>query len=371
MQAVAAVLGLQLRPDEAPQDAWMQVFTVAPILALSFKYALERAVSNALFLSTTYLAFSQMITLGGRGAGRTTRAPPSYHAVRVQAQLAMPAPPSAAAGVQVAGSAPGRRGWRHGAERADLPPVFVPQVMRAQVTRAPPPASAGPGLWLPTPFEHLLLAWLIVGVLLFTFGLLVWFWAAGYKRCCDGSVVYAFVFMRVEAFGWVRYFAIAVSSAMVLGIPLLITAMFALKQALEPALELGQQARRGSRWHSFVLWSGRHRKLYDGTGCVSKALFVAPLLAFSIAGTELTLRWNDIAGVYSLAGTGQLVPLLVGAGALLKALYFWWAERDSRRGRAPRAHSRCEPCAVAAHAPAPGGPGPLHELNMNVPRMPV
>lgn len=59
------MVGLHLRPDEAPQEAWAQVFTVAPILALSLKYTLQRTVSNALFLSTTYLAFSQMITLGG------------------------------------------------------------------------------------------------------------------------------------------------------------------------------------------------------------------------------------------------------------------------------------------------------------------
>ncbi|KAL4422826.1 hypothetical protein ABPG75_009023 [Micractinium tetrahymenae] len=271
LQATAAVVGLHLSPEDAPQEAWMQVFTVAPILALALKYTLQRAVSNALFLSTTYLAFPQMITLG-------------------------------------------------------------------------------PGLWLPKPFKHVLLAWLTLGVLLYTFGLIFWFWVYGYQRCCDGSTVYAFIGARVEAFsGWFRIFAIAPSALMLLSLPALITAMFALKQALElpdagpaqPSFSGYQGAQRvqpgsgscqGSVWRRFVYsWARRDNpnpySHADGSGRVSTALFVLPLLAFSVAGTELTLHWNGITDVYALAGTGQLVPLLVGAGALLKALYFALGER--------------------------------------------
>ncbi len=209
------------------------------------------------------------------------------------------------------------------------PPVALPTLLPPT---HPHPPSAGPGLWLPSPFRHLLLAWLILGVLVYTFGLILWFWVMGYERCCDGSVVYAFIGGRVEAFSsWFRPFAIAASSAMLVAIPLLITAMFALKQALElPPGRHSAPGRHDSVWRRFVLWSGKHRALYDGTGHVSNTLFVLPLLAFSIAGTELTLFWNGITGVYSLAGTGQLVPLLVGVGALLKAFYFAWAERPKR-----------------------------------------
>lgn len=215
------------------------------------------------------------------------------------------------------------------AHRLSPPPVALPTLLPPT---HPHPPSAGPGLWLPSPFRHLLLAWLILGVLVYTFGLILWFWVMGYERCCDGSVVYAFIGGRVEAFSsWFRPFAIAASSAMLVAIPLLITAMFALKQALElPPGRHSAPGRHDSVWRRFVLWSGKHRALCDGTGHVSNTLFVLPLLAFSIAGTELTLYWNGITGVYSLAGTGQLVPLLVGVGALLKAFYFAWAERPKR-----------------------------------------
>lgn len=197
----------------------------------------------------------------------------------------------------------------------------------------PSDTPTGPGLWLPRPFHHLALAWLILGVLFYTSGLILWFWALGYDRCCDGSVVYAFIGTRVQAFsGWFRIFAIVASSIMLAAIPVIITAMFALKQALELPQTRGGVARGGSTWRRFVLWSGRHRGLYDGTGRASTVLLVLPLLAFSIAGTELTLRWNGIPDVYSLAGTGQLVPLLVGAGALLKVAYFALAERRDADG---------------------------------------
>jgi hypothetical protein len=40
-------------------------------------------------------------------------------------------------------------------------------------------------------------------------------------------------------------------------------------------------------------------------------------LTLSIIGVELTIRWNNIQGVYSLNSAGQLIPFFLGAAQLL------------------------------------------------------
>jgi hypothetical protein len=49
------------------------------------------------------------------------------------------------------------------------------------------------------------------------------------------------------------------------------------------------------------------------------------LLAFgmTITATELTIRWNNIRGVYSLATVGQLIPLVIAASGVIGLIVHW------------------------------------------------
>jgi hypothetical protein len=44
-------------------------------------------------------------------------------------------------------------------------------------------------------------------------------------------------------------------------------------------------------------------------------------LVFFILSTELEIRWNHINGVQSLRGTGQLLPMIVAGGALVRVVW--------------------------------------------------
>jgi hypothetical protein len=57
---------------------------------------------------------------------------------------------------------------------------------------------------------------------------------------------------------------------------------------------------------------------------LSILFFKAPMLvitAFIVASIELTIKWNNIKGVHSVGGTGQLLPITVAAGGALRT--FW------------------------------------------------
>lgn len=40
-----------------------------------------------------------------------------------------------------------------------------------------------------------------------------------------------------------------------------------------------------------------------------------------VTGAELTIRWNDIEGVHSTSTAGQLIPLLIGIGVMVRVFY--------------------------------------------------
>ena len=44
-------------------------------------------------------------------------------------------------------------------------------------------------------------------------------------------------------------------------------------------------------------------------------------LAFFILNTELVIRWNNIAGVHSLTGTGQVIPVVIATGSLVRVIW--------------------------------------------------
>jgi hypothetical protein len=51
------------------------------------------------------------------------------------------------------------------------------------------------------------------------------------------------------------------------------------------------------------------------------------LTTWSISSVELTLAWNSVTDVYDIRSTGQIIPLVVGLGTLIKVL---WLLRHGR-----------------------------------------
>jgi len=44
--------------------------------------------------------------------------------------------------------------------------------------------------------------------------------------------------------------------------------------------------------------------------------------------TELTIKWNHIAGVDSVSSAGQMIPLIIGAAAVVRIFYKWRCPED-------------------------------------------
>jgi hypothetical protein len=55
------------------------------------------------------------------------------------------------------------------------------------------------------------------------------------------------------------------------------------------------------------------------------------IVATSVAAaTELTIRWNQITDVRDVSSAGQLIPLVIGAGLIIRVIYVGWF----RKGKA-------------------------------------
>ncbi|KAF2014170.1 hypothetical protein BU24DRAFT_492873 [Aaosphaeria arxii CBS 175.79] len=54
-------------------------------------------------------------------------------------------------------------------------------------------------------------------------------------------------------------------------------------------------------------------------------IIVATLVVLAI---ELTIQWNEIRGINSLAGAGQTIPFLFGLGTVLRILYVYFSPKD-------------------------------------------
>lgn len=163
-------------------------------------------------------------------------------------------------------------------------------------------------LLMPTIRCYKLLVLLIGTAIFFTCALLLWYWAVGYSRlefaACGRTT--AFFFAQVPAFGWFRYFNLAALSLVaLLFLALLGVVLLASRRLLARLRPLN---------HTFRL------------GAV-----LVVVLIIMILGTELTLHWNGIQGVYSLNSTGQLIPMLAGIGAVTRDAYFWWERRRGCR----------------------------------------
>jgi hypothetical protein len=49
-------------------------------------------------------------------------------------------------------------------------------------------------------------------------------------------------------------------------------------------------------------------------------LFTIVLVLFTVS-TELIIKWNQISGVNSIQSTGQILPLIVGVGSLIRIIW--------------------------------------------------
>jgi hypothetical protein len=64
----------------------------------------------------------------------------------------------------------------------------------------------------------------------------------------------------------------------------------------------------------------KNRKEKSGK-LVLKSVGVSFALVFFTLSTELVIRWNNISGVHSIRGTGQLLPVVVAGGGLIRILW--------------------------------------------------
>ena len=51
------------------------------------------------------------------------------------------------------------------------------------------------------------------------------------------------------------------------------------------------------------------------------------VIVWSILAIELIIYWNSISDVYDISSTGQVIPLSVGFGSLIKNLYSLFFQR--------------------------------------------
>ncbi|KAF8464432.1 hypothetical protein BDZ91DRAFT_849723 [Kalaharituber pfeilii] len=62
-----------------------------------------------------------------------------------------------------------------------------------------------------------------------------------------------------------------------------------------------------------------------------KPALAAATMVVCIITVELLITWNNIAGVNTVLNTGQLIPLVIGIGGLLKILFRWWQMEKVKR----------------------------------------
>ncbi|KAK5656442.1 hypothetical protein OQA88_4824 [Cercophora sp. LCS_1] len=141
-------------------------------------------------------------------------------------------------------------------------------------------------------------------------GYQVWLWFVGLDRLLHTSCTRtSFFFARVDIFGPFRTFAKFFS------IFILCTATLSLCVLIKHA----------------VSWK-RHRKDASSEGGIFVEAGQAPwlpwllfpslivLFILSILAIELTIRWNNIQGVYELTSVGQIIPFIISAGGFVAVL---------------------------------------------------
>ncbi|KAI9841847.1 MAG: hypothetical protein M1838_003365 [Thelocarpon superellum] len=129
---------------------------------------------------------------------------------------------------------------------------------------------------------------------------------------------YAFFFARVDLFHWFRTLSkvIFTMTGILVGLLLvgLLLGLLAFIHKMGPVrgvlVMLGVDAE-----------SDADAKEDEDKHQITNVSFSFTPLAFFVAGTEMLIRWNNIAGVNTIAGTGQLLPVIVAGGGLLRVVW--------------------------------------------------
>ncbi|KAL8946064.1 MAG: hypothetical protein Q9222_007489 [Ikaeria aurantiellina] len=145
----------------------------------------------------------------------------------------------------------------------------------------------------------------------------VWFWFLGKdKMRTTGCPAYIFIFTKVSIYGGVRLFF--QSSSTMLAI--VMSALFSLQ-----AFDMIIMSHAISRLFSMALESDLANIVTSllRFGYWKNFLYSINISFFflTIVSVELTLRWNNITGVYNIRSTGQLIPFVISLIRLLGLSY--------------------------------------------------
>ncbi|ORY02293.1 hypothetical protein BCR34DRAFT_84708 [Clohesyomyces aquaticus] len=174
--------------------------------------------------------------------------------------------------------------------------LYAPEVQTMIWLLMPQLSSASPTMARIHPLTNQI--WVLVVLTIQIF--LVWFWAKGIdylpKTGCKGD--YVFSLAKVSAYHWFGSFPIAAFSAT------LAQAGFFAYFAFFSQVSIEQK-----------------REKQEGSPNYSVMGTLLALWSITTTGTEMTLKWKNISGVYSLRSPGQLVPFFLGVGQLLDTIY--------------------------------------------------
>lgn len=138
----------------------------------------------------------------------------------------------------------------------------------------------------------------------------LWYAFSGVDKLCRSTCANeVFFFAKVNLYDWYRTLLKIIFSVYVICLSILlgwsIFAIFAGRRAKEKArkavIEEGEQS--------------------EGSPGVLSLLIGMVVMALFIIAIELTIYWNGIIDVDSCGSVAQLIPLVVGVGALCKILY--------------------------------------------------
>jgi len=144
---------------------------------------------------------------------------------------------------------------------------------------------------------------LLIGALVFQY----WFW---FDRVPDldrrNCQQYAFVFGQVRLNSKA---SVVLHALMYFWLGLICLYLFLMKlRAIAGLPDVGAQSRRPKKAHVELLQN------------MDIWMRIVVALGVTVA-TELTIMWNEIVGVGSLAGVAQTIPFAIGLGAIVRVLY--------------------------------------------------
>lgn len=141
----------------------------------------------------------------------------------------------------------------------------------------------------------------------------IFFWTKGLHMLHRSPCSWIFIFAKVDMHGPVRYFGIVTS---------VLTGIGSLGSLVKSCVGLSSNWSHRSSW----LLSPPHQIAHPHEGTNHYLHRLAPVaqlltLVTLVLVVELTVTWNNITGINSVRQTGQLIPLILGSGAVLQVTW--------------------------------------------------